>query len=221
MTLRSAARMAALVLTISAMACADEGYETTDLSTRLEVTPLYKGIKAGDPPVQFTATIGGAPATVTWESSDPTVATVSATGLATANPLNDGFAAITATLTADPSKKRSASFTVAPLFIPLTSGVARTGIAGNLGDTLLFRINVPAGKDSLRITMSGGTGDLDMYVRFNAIPAYGAGNWVCRPYAAGNNESCLMLTPAAGFWYVWLDVYENASGASLTARVYP
>lgn len=221
MTLRSAARMAALVFSIGAMACADEGYETTDLSTRLEVSPLFKGVKAGDPPVQFTATIGGAPATVTWESDNVDVATVSPTGLVTPDAFNDGFAAITATVTADPAKKRSVSFTVSPLFVLLTSGVAKTGIAGNLGDTLLFRINVPAGKDSLKITMSGGTGDLDMYVRFNAVPAYGGANWVCRPYAAGNNETCVMAAPAAGFWYVWLDVYENASGASLTARIYP
>lgn len=221
MTLRSAARMAALVFFLGAMACTDDSYETTDLSTRLEVNPLFRGVKAGDPPVQYTATIGGAPAAVTWESSDPTVATVSPTGLVTPNAVNDGFVAITATLTTNAAKKRAVSLTVSPLFVLLSSGVARTGIAGDVGDTLYFRINVPAGRDSLRITMSGGSGDLDMYVRYNAVPAYGAANWVCRPYAAGNNESCLMVAPAAGFWYVWLDVYEDAAGASLTARVYP
>lgn len=221
MNLRSAARMAALVFSVGAMSCADKGYDTTDLSTRLEVSPLFRGVKAGDPPVQFTATVGGAPATVTWESSNPTVASVSATGLVTANPLNDGFAAITATLTSNTATKRSASFTVSPLFVLLTSGVARTGIAGDVGDTLWYRINVPAGRDSLKITMSGGTGDLDMYVRYNAVPRYGAANWVCRPYAAGNNETCVMVAPAAGFWYVWLDVYEDAAGASLTARIFP
>lgn len=221
MNLRSAARLAALVLSIGAMACADDEYKTTDLSTQLVVSPLFKGVKAGDPPVQFTATIGGDPVAVTWESSDVNVATVSPTGLVTPSATNDGFAAITATVTANPAKKRAVSFTVNPLFVLMSSGVTRSGIAGNIGDTLYYRINVPAGRDSLKIVMSGGTGDLDMYVRYNAVPAYGGANWVCRPYNAGNNETCVMASPAAGFWYIWLDVYENASGASLTATVYP
>lgn len=221
MTLRSAARMAALVLSIGAMSCADDSYETTDLSTQLEVSPLFRGVKAGDPPVQYSATIGGDPVAVTWESSDPTVAAISPTGLMTPSPVNDGFVAITATVTANPAKSRAVSLTVSPLFVLLTSGVARTGIAGNIGDTLYYRINVPAGRDSLKIVMSGGSGDLDMYVRFNAVPAYGGANWVCRPYAAGNNETCVMAAPAAGWWYVWLDVYDDAAGATLTARVYP
>jgi hypothetical protein len=219
MNLRSAARLAALVFMGGAMACTDNEYKVTDLSTRLEVSPLFLGVRQGDPAIQYEATMGGDPATVTWESSDPTIATVSPTGLV--NPIGDGFVAITATLSSNTAKKRSASLTVTPLYIALTSGVAKTGIAGNVGDTLWYRINVPAGRDSLVVALSGGTGDLDLYLRYNAVPAYGAGNWVCRPYAAGNNERCVIANPTAGFWYVWLDVYENASGASLTARVYP
>lgn len=225
MTLRSAARMAALVLSFGAvMSCADDSYETTDLSTRLEVSPLFAGMKNLAPPVQYTATIGGAPVTVTWESSDTSIAKVSPTGLVTPSDVNEGFTAITATVTANPAKKRSVSLTVTPLFFPLTSGVARTGIAGKIGDELYYRILVPAGKDSLKITMTNGpngSGDLDMYVRYNAPPAYGAGNWVCRPYAAGNNETCVMAAPAAGYWYVWLDVYAEAKDVTLTARIYP
>jgi len=219
MNLRSAARLAALVLSLGAMACADDEYEVTDLSTKLEVNPLFLGVRQGDPAVQYEASMGGDPVTVTWESSDPSIATVTPGGLV--NPVGDGFVAITATLSSNTAKKRSASLTVTPLYFPLTSGVARTGIAGNVGDTLYYRINVPAGRDSLKIVMAGGTGDLDMYVRYNAVPAYGGANWVCRPFNAGNNETCVMASPAAGFWYVWLDVYENATGASLTATVYP
>lgn len=217
MNLRSATGVAALVLSVGAMACAEEGYETTDLSTRLEVSPSFTGVRFGDAPVQFTATVGGDPATVTWESSNEAIATVSATGLAT--PVDEGFVAITATLTSNTAKKRSASFTITPLYVNMTSGVARTGIAGNVGDTLYYRINVPAGATNLTWTMSGGTGDLDLYVAYNRVPNYGAANWDCRPFAAGNNESCPFTNPAAGFWYAWLDVYENASGASLVATV--
>jgi hypothetical protein len=219
MNLRTASRLAALVFSVGAMACADDGYEVTDLSTRLEVSPLYKGVRFGDAPVQFNATVGGDPVAVTWESSDPAVATVSPTGLATPVDGGGGFVAITATLVSNPAKQRSASFTINPLYAAMTSGVPRTNIAGDVGDTLYYRINVPAGATNLTWTLSGGTGDFDLYVAYNRVPNYGAANWDCRPYAIGNNETCPFTNPAAGFWYAWLDVYENASGASLVATV--
>jgi uncharacterized protein YjdB len=55
--------------------------------------------------VQFTATIGGDPAAVTWESSDPTVATVSPSGLVTPSATNDGFVAITRDADVEPGEE--------------------------------------------------------------------------------------------------------------------
>lgn len=215
MRLRTASRLVALVALGGAMACADEGYKTTDLSGRLEVTPLFRGARQGDPPIQYTATIDGAPVPVTWELSNTNAGTISPTGLLT--PSGDGFTAVTATMTSDASRKRSASLTVLPLYIPLTSGVAVGGIAGNIGDTLYYRIDVPAGATNLTVQLSGGTGDLDLYVRRGAVPTYGT--WDCRPYEAGNNETCTFPSPVAGRYFIWLDVYDNASGATLRATV--
>lgn len=218
MNLRSAARLSGLLLLVGAFGCTEDGYEITDLSNQFEVSPAYRGVDEGLPPIQYVATQGGDPVTVTWESSAPTVATVSPTGLVT--PLNDGFAAITATQTG--GKKKSASLTVNALFgTPLVSGTPVTGIGGVAGNmSLLYRIYVPAGATNLRVQLAGGTGDLDIYVvRGPNIPTYT--NWACRPWAGGNNETCNFPNPASGTWYVWIDVYEDGAGATLTATVTP
>ncbi len=220
MNQRAAARFAGLVLVLGALGCSDDGYDTTDLSTQFAVSPAYYGVDEGLPPIQYEATVGGDPVAVTWESSDETIATVSPTGLVT--PLSDGFAAITATLTADPSKKKSSSLTVNALFgTPLVSGVAVTGIAGVVGDMdLLYRIYVPEGTSQLQVQMAGGTGDFDIYVlRGPNVPDYD--NWACRPWAGGNNETCTFPNPLAGTWYIWIDVYDTGGGVSLTATVTP
>jgi hypothetical protein len=204
---------------IASVSCVNNEYSITDLSGQLAVSPEFKGVRQGEAPILYTATIDGAPAQVTWSSSDTTIAKVSSTGIV--NPFGEGFVAITATLASDPTKKRSASLSVRPLFRNLTNRQAISNIGGAVGDTLWYKVTVPAGQSSLVIQMSGGTGDLDLYTRFGAPPAYGRGNWDCRPYAAGNNETCTYPNPTAGVYYIWLDVYEDASGVSLKATFKP
>lgn len=218
MNLRSAARLSGLILVLGAFGCTDDGYEITDLSNQFEVSPAYLGVDEGLPPIQYAATLGGTPVTVTWESSDPSVASVSPAGVVT--PLNDGFAAITATQAG--GTKKSASLTVNALFgTPLVSGTPVTGIGGAIGDMgLLYRVYVPAGSSNLAVQLAGGTGDLDIYVvKGPNIPSYD--NWSCRPWAGGNNELCSFPNPESGTWYIWIDVYDTAAGATLTATVTP
>jgi hypothetical protein len=212
------AHLAGLLLAISTLGCVDRSYGITDQSGKLEVVPAYYGIDEGFPAVQFTAFIDTLPVAVTWESSETSVATVDANGMVT--PLNDGFAAITATMTSNPSIRKSASFTVNELFgTPMASGVAVTGIAGAVGDMdLLYRIFVPEGSTNLTVTMTGGSGDFDLYVRRGpAIPNYD--EFDCRPYESGNEEVCSIDDPEWGTWYLWIDVYTAGTGVSLTATV--
>jgi hypothetical protein len=215
MRLRSAVSLSAIAVLVGLSGCADEGYPTTDLSTRLVVDPLFIGVVPPTAPVQFEATIGGTAVPVTWQSSNTGVATVSGTGLVTA--VDYGFAAITATLTSDNSKKKSASFTVKPPGTTLNSGIAVTGIEGEIGDYLLYHILVPTGATNLVFQMSGGSGDLDLHTRQGSPPTLAT--FACRPYAAGNNETCTHASPAAGFWFALLDVYDTAAGVSLVATV--
>ena len=221
---RHVARLTGLLLVASTLGCvSNDDYEITDVSNKFEVAPLFLGVDEGIP-VQMTATQGGKTVAVTWESSNTSVATVNATGKVSTNCVpatgaSSCFAAITATQTG--GAKKSASLTVYNLVgIPLTSGTA-VSVAGVIGDYILYRIYVPEGKTGLSVTMSGGTGDLDLYVRRGTPPTTASGGFACRSWNAGNGESCTFTNPASGTWYVLIDVYEDGAGASLRATVTP
>ncbi|HWO17607.1 MAG TPA: pre-peptidase C-terminal domain-containing protein [Kofleriaceae bacterium] len=110
---------------------------------------------------------------------------------------------------------QSCGGTPPPTSTPLANGVPVTGIADSTaGNFKLFSIAVPAGQSTLTITMSGGTGDADLYVNFGAIPTDTA--FQCRPYLSGNNETCTFTPPQAGTYYIGLRVYSAYSGVTLT-----
>ncbi len=223
MKMRTVARLSALGVVAILGGCVDNSYETTDLSNRFEVAPSYIGVDEGIP-VQMTATQDGAPQTVTWESSNTQVQAIVCSGLRGTNCTPAGsatscFAAITATK-ADGTQK-SSSLTVYNLVgLPLTSNVPVT-VGGTVGADILYRIYVPEGKTNLTVTMSGGTGDLDLYVRRATPPTTSTGGFTCRSWNAGNGESCTFANPTAGTWYIRIDVYEAGAGASLRAVVTP
>lgn len=95
----------------------------------------------------------------------------------------------------------------------LTKGVAATGINASTGGTVNYTMVVPAGASNLSFTMSGGTGDADMYVKFGSAPT--DTSYDCRPYKSGNAESCSFASPSAGTYYVRLKAYSAFSGVSL------
>jgi len=96
----------------------------------------------------------------------------------------------------------------------LTNGVAVTGLSASTGASLNYTMAVPAGATGLKFVTSGGTGDLDMYVKFGSAPT--DTSYDCRPYANGNAETCNIATAQAGTYYVRLKAYSSFSGASLT-----
>jgi hypothetical protein len=90
---------------------------------------------------------------------------------------------------------------------PLTNGVPVTGLSGSAGVGQYFRIDVPAGQDSLEISTSGGTGDVDLYVKRGSLPTTTSYDY--RPYKVGNNETVEVDNPASGTWYIMLRGYTN------------
>jgi Zn-dependent metalloprotease/PKD repeat protein len=100
-----------------------------------------------------------------------------------------------------------------PTTTALTKGVTVTGIGASTGQYKYYSLDVPAGASNLVFTMSGGTGDADMYVKFGSAPT--DTSYDCRPYASGNAETCTFATPSAGKYYVTLKAYSTFSGVSL------
>ncbi len=100
-----------------------------------------------------------------------------------------------------------------PGTVVLTKGVPVTGQSGSSGTSLTYTLAVPAGASNLVFTMSGGSGDADLYVKFGSAPT--DSNWDCRPYQAGNNETCTFASPSAGTYHVRIKGYSAFSGVSL------
>jgi serine protease len=98
----------------------------------------------------------------------------------------------------------------------LTKGVAVTGLAATTGNSVNYTMVVPSGSTNLTFTMSGGTGDADMYVQFGTAPT--DTSYVCRPYLGGNAETCTIAAPSAGTYYVRLKAYSSFSGVSLVGN---
>jgi Zn-dependent metalloprotease len=98
----------------------------------------------------------------------------------------------------------------------LTNNQTVTGLSGATGSFTNYKITVPAGQTQLKITMSGGTGDADLYVKRGAQPTLTVYDY--RPYLSGNNETVTVTNPVAGDWYISLNGYAAYSGVSLNAN---
>jgi serine protease len=96
----------------------------------------------------------------------------------------------------------------------LINGQTVSGIAANTNEEVLYTFEVPAGATDVKVVMSGGSGDADLYTQFNAQPT--DSNYECRPYANGNNETC-NLTQSGGTYYVRVKAYSSFANVSLTA----
>ena len=96
----------------------------------------------------------------------------------------------------------------------LNNGVALTNLAASAGNALDYTLEVPANSSNLKFAMNGGTGNADLYVRFGSAPT--DSSYDCRPYRAGNLESCSFTAPQAGTWHVRIKARSDFSGVRLT-----
>ena len=92
-------------------------------------------------------------------------------------------------------------------------GVTASGAAGS---STRYRVAVPIEARNLRVSLAGGTGNPDLYLRYAKEPTLSAYN--CRPYlAAGTTETCTSATPSVGYWYFNVVGRTAYSGAYLRA----
>lgn len=97
----------------------------------------------------------------------------------------------------------------------LTSGVPVSGISGGLNSKTYYTITVPAGRSSLTVKTSGGTGDEDLYLQIGKNPT--TSSYLKRSWVTGNTESVTVTSPAAGTYYIMLNGYAAYTGVSLVA----
>ena len=117
------------------------------------------------------------------------------------------------------SSSKSASVTVSNVTCGgtvLCNGVAVTlpavatgGVSSN------YTMPVTAGK-TVTFTISGGTGDADMYVKAGSAPT--STTYDCRPYTSGNAETCTFTPAANTTYYINVRAYAGYSGVSLKGQ---
>ena len=100
----------------------------------------------------------------------------------------------------------------------LCDGSNVTGLSASKNNwTSVYTIDVPAGSSNLTVSMSGGSGDADLYVRLGSAPT--TTSYTCRPYKSGNTETCSIDSLAAGKYYISVRAYSTFSGVSLSTSI--
>jgi uncharacterized protein (TIGR03437 family) len=106
---------------------------------------------------------------------------------------------------------------------PLGANASLTGLSGVIGSETLYRVTVPTGALTFKVSTSGGTGDVDLYLRrgqpANCAPSsyvVATCHYDYRSYSIGNSESISISSPTAGDWYIDLSAYAAYSGVTLT-----
>ncbi len=101
----------------------------------------------------------------------------------------------------------------------LQNGTPVTGLHATTGNAVNYTMVVPSGATNLKFAISGGTGDADMYVKRGSAPT--TNSYDCRPYVAGNSETCNISPSTAGTYYIMVRAYSGYTGVTLTGSYTP
>ncbi|HTG33291.1 MAG TPA: N-acetylmuramoyl-L-alanine amidase [Thermoanaerobaculia bacterium] len=108
-------------------------------------------------------------------------------------------------------------YSITPYVPTLTlTNQTMTPVSASQGWWRHYKINVPSGQRTLTITLSGGTGDGDLYVRRGNQPT--TSTYGSRSRNANNEESIQILSPQSGDWYIGVYGSKDFSATSCKAR---
>lgn len=196
---------------------------TRSLSITVEPAPTIQtgSLPTGEVGTPYAAQLRatGGTGDYTWsviQGALPDGLSLSPGGTISGTPTTEGSSSFTVRVMDEAAATDSRAFTlvVAPVEV-LSNGVAVNGIAGEAGSARHYLIEVPQRATRLTVSISGGTGDVDLYVRHGALPQ--AFVYDCRPLRLGNDETCTFTPPAAGSWYIMLRGYADYAGVTLVA----
>ncbi|MFT5758108.1 MAG: Zn-dependent metalloprotease [Alteromonadaceae bacterium] len=92
-------------------------------------------------------------------------------------------------------------------------------ISVNSGQWQHYTQELVVGYTSMTVTLSGGSGDTDLYLRHGSQST--STLFDCKSDDPNNSESCTINAPAAGTWYIDLYGYANSSGITLNLTATP
>ncbi|MBL39166.1 MAG: alkaline serine protease [Xanthomonadales bacterium] len=179
---------------------------TFNVSTS-DLTATFDGTASSDP--------DGSLASASWDFGDGN--TAGGTLSTSHTYASAGTYTVTLTVTDDGGASDTAQqqVTVSSGPVALTNGSPVSNLSGDPGEDLRFYLDVPAGHENLSFSISGGSGDADLYVRFGSEPT--TSTYECRPWRNGNNETCDggdFDTTRNGRYHVLVRGYTGASGFS-------
>ena len=101
---------------------------------------------------------------------------------------------------------------------PVTPGTPVSGIGGQEGTELLFTMELPASSPgTIEVTLSGGTGDVDLYVQHGPRPV-SRDDYKCQSGNPTTTERCVINAAEPGTYYILLYAYSTFSGTTLLVK---
>ncbi|CAN5422920.1 hypothetical protein BH11PSE11_BH11PSE11_01630 [soil metagenome] len=102
----------------------------------------------------------------------------------------------------------------------LSNRVAVNNLSGVEGSMTRFQITVPAGVTNVRFVTSGGSGNVDLYVKLNALPTLSS--YLGKSDGPATSEEVSLPTPQPGTYHVLLyGSAGNYAGVSLVVSYQP
>jgi len=99
---------------------------------------------------------------------------------------------------------------------PTSEVLLDTTASASARDWVYYEVT-PQSAGSLTVTISGGTGDADLYVKAGSQPA--KRSYDCRPYKTGSEESCQINVSAGVTYHIGLNAYKTFDGVNLKATL--
>src|SRR5207245_2838099 len=82
-----------------------------------------------------------------------------------------------------------------------------------------FTVDVPAGASNLTVTLRGGTGDADLYVKFGAPPTETDNDCASNQGGpGGQTEETCVLVATPGTWHILVTAFSDISNVTVEAR---